>query len=100
MSSGAIWLHDERDGLRGKNSNWNMNGDGCRNRNGDFNTANNKNMKWWLLYCFYGVFYDFNETNTALQCINNDDHELRQCDCGMLFLICVICVVVMAAPWW
>jgi hypothetical protein len=31
--------------------------------------------------------------------MNNDDHELRQCDCGMLFLICVIGVVVMAAPW-
>ena len=32
--------------------------------------------------------------------INNlDDPELRQCDCGMLFLICVIGIVVMAAPW-
>ena len=66
------------------------------NRNDDCNNANNNNVKD---DCCNGWSCDFSETNIALQYVVNDDHELRQCDCGMLFLICVIGVVEMAAPW-
>ena len=68
-----------------------MNGDGCRNRNDDCNTTNNK-----MIAVMIGAVISISpvlHTNTK-----NDDHELHQCDCGMMLVIHLIVIVVMVAP--